>query len=219
MDFKWVSNGNQDMIASTSYRISKQGQANILEIKHKMHANKLKSNKNMQKFQMLIFKHQNRILVCTENIIELCENERTCRLQKSYMCYSLPTTLSLSLIPRAPFQTPLLFPDFFFVHPSQNMNPRKKTTPPPFGSPFSRFFFSCKLLPVPLLIIQQKGSPSSTTTIARWSCLCHTSRACSSYGNRPLLPSIEMPNSPRVVRQIPWSTRGVYKYAHLQQSS
>ena len=32
MEFKWVSNGN---LASISYRISKQGQGNRLEIKHK----------------------------------------------------------------------------------------------------------------------------------------------------------------------------------------
>ena len=71
---KWISNGNQDMIASLG--ISKQSQGNRLEIKHKMHANKLRFYKNMQKFPILTFKHQNRIPVYTENIMELYENER-----------------------------------------------------------------------------------------------------------------------------------------------
>ena len=41
-----------------------------------MHANKLKFNKNMLKFPMLIFRHQNRIAIYIENIMELYENER-----------------------------------------------------------------------------------------------------------------------------------------------
>ena len=38
---------------------------------------------------MLTFRHQNRIPVYTENIMELYENKITGSLQKSYLCYSL----------------------------------------------------------------------------------------------------------------------------------
>ena len=54
-----------------------------------MHAKKLIFYKNMQKFPMLTFRHQNRIPVYTENIMELYENKITGSLQKSYLCYSL----------------------------------------------------------------------------------------------------------------------------------
>ena len=72
---KWISNGNQDMIASLG--ISKQSQGNRLEIKHKMHTNKPRFYKNMQKFLTLAFRHQNRIPVYTGNRMELYGNERT----------------------------------------------------------------------------------------------------------------------------------------------
>ena len=119
---KWTSTGNQDMIASISYGIPKQSQGKRLKIKHKRHANKLKFNKNMQKFPMLIFMHQNRIPAYIENILELYENERTCILQKSYMCYSLPdSSLLFFLLLKSTFPHLLTPPhswyslQFFFV--------------------------------------------------------------------------------------------------------
>ena len=48
---------------------------------------------------------------------------------------------------------------------------------------------------------KKKNLHPPTTTMARWSWLCHMSHACSSYRNRPPLPSIEMPNSPEVVKK------------------
>ena len=77
MESKWISNGNQNMIVSISYRIPKQSQGNRYEIKHKIHAYKLGFYKNMQKCPILAFKHQNGIQVYTENLMELYENERT----------------------------------------------------------------------------------------------------------------------------------------------
>ena len=64
---KWISNGNQDMIANISYGIPKQSQGNRLRIKHKMQANELRFNN----------RHQHRIPVYTKNMLELYENERT----------------------------------------------------------------------------------------------------------------------------------------------
>ena len=120
----------------------------------KMHAKKLKSNKNMQKFLMLIFRHQNRILVCTKkNIMEPCEKERTSRLQKSYLCYSLPTTLSISK-PLIAHQYPLhsCFPFLVLFsllqYFSLKLSQKKSLLFPPLFFLYSSVLFSYKLPPV-----------------------------------------------------------------------
>ena len=61
MSFKWVLKKNQDVIANISYKISKQSLENMLEIKHKVSASKLRFHKNKQESPINTFRHQNRI--------------------------------------------------------------------------------------------------------------------------------------------------------------
>ena len=75
MSFKWVLKKNQDVIANISYKISKHSPKNMLEIKHKVSASKLKFHKNMQKSSILTFRHQNKIPLYKKNIIKWYENK------------------------------------------------------------------------------------------------------------------------------------------------
>ena len=156
---KWISNGNQDMIASLG--ISKQSQGNRLEIKHKMHTNKPRFYKNMQKLLTLAFRHQNRIPVYTGNRMELYGNERTGSLcvipfKTPPLCFSffltqlsLPAALSLSLwnpasIPQLPLL--FLFPSAFNFSPSKT---NKKAASSLTASPLQRISPpNCSLLRV-----------------------------------------------------------------------
>ena len=168
-----------------------------------MHANKLKSHKNMQKFPMLLFRLQNRILICIKiiykNNITMWKKE-TSRFSKTYLCY-------YSLSGLFSFGTKNPYPTSFIFSPDIT-SPKKKK--PLSSLSFALFFFQVVFPPffqppVLFLFMQSSHVPCfcsnhhfllspfnhpppqllicSIASIAAmasgWSHLCHASYACS----------------------------------------
>ena len=163
-----------------------------------MHANKLKSHKNMQKFPMLLFQHKNRILIYVKyNSIVWKKKSTGCR---KLTCVATN------------FQTHLLCFFFFFfpVNPCRLSCSSQNPDPPFCFSALSLILLFFQLLPIFSLFLISCKSPLAPCYHHDKSCLCHTSMQLYTWRNRSPTPGNEMLSWLRVWEKKTLAPRGVY---------